>query len=568
MKTYIGATNIISSLGLSTSENFDNITKYYSGIKSLNDTTLLERPFLGATIDWQRVSDESAKRNIKGYTKIEQLLILSISDVLEKSGIELSENSCGLIFSTTKGNVDLLSSNSIPEDAYLFNMARNVASYFGYTREPIVVSNACISGVSAIILASRLIREGAFSNIIVAGADILTKFVVSGFMAFKSVSGNPCKPYDASRDGLSLGEGCGSLLITSNKALSNGVVVEGGSITNDANHISGPSRTGDGLSYAISQAMEETGIQISDISFINAHGTATPFNDEMESKAIKLSGLSSIPVNSLKPYIGHTLGASGVIESIICVEQLLSGIMLATKGFENLGVPEEIIVAGKHAMQPMQRCIKTASGFGGCNGAVILSLESNAKAIACNPSTNYEIVKSCCIENGKLIINGTQTYESSDEFATFIRNTFKALEAPNMKFYKMDDLCKLGYVAAEYLLKDVSYSPSEVAILMANNASSLDTDSKHQQIIEEHGDEGASPATFVYTLPNVVLGEICIRHKIMGENTFFVSNSKPSFLEDYAKAVLNRKEYKAVIYGWCNLLGEDYKVDLKLIERN
>ena len=91
-----------------------------------------------------------------------------------------------------------------------------------------------------------------------------------------------------------------------------------------------------------------------------------------------------------------------------------------------------------------------------------------------------------------------------------------------MKFYKMDNLCKLGYVAAEYLLKDTNYHPKEIGIILANASSSLDTDCKHQAIISKEGDKAASPAVFVYTLPNVVLGEICIRHKIQGENTFFV----------------------------------------------
>lgn len=89
-----------------------------------------------------------------------------------------------------------------------------------------------------------------------------------------------------------------------------------------------------------------------------------------------------------------------------------------------------------------------------------------------------------------------------------------------MKFYKMDDLCKLGYVAAEYLLKDKTFAPLEMGMLLANATSSLHTDIRHQQLIDQDGDRAASPAVFVYTLPNVVSGEICIRHKIQGETPF------------------------------------------------
>ncbi len=133
-----------------------------------------------------------------------------------------------------------------------------------------------------------------------------------------------------------------------------------------------------------------------------------------------------------------------------------------------------------------------------------------------------------------------------------------------MKFYKMDDLCKLGYVAAGYLLKDTAYQPEKIAILLANTSSSLDTDCKHQAIISKDGDAAASPAVFVYTLPNVVLGEICIRHKIQGENTFFVSQSyDEALLEDYARIVMAKGKLQTCIIGWCELFDGHYHAEFK-----
>ena len=125
---------------------------------------------------------------------------------------------------------------------------------------------------------------------------------------------------------------------------------------------------------AINQAMEEAGALPEDISFINAHGTATVYNDEMESKAIHLAGLAAVPVNSLKPYFGHTLGASGIIETILCIEQLKEGRYYGTLGYETLGVPMPITVYATHQPIPMKCCIKTASGFGGCNAALFRAL--------------------------------------------------------------------------------------------------------------------------------------------------------------------------------------------------
>lgn len=570
--TYIGATNVISSVGFTTDECFNALERYVSGNVPVDDPLFYERPFLAAQVDWQRLNATAQAAGLEGYTSIEKMMILSIKNVLEQSGISLARKDAAVIFSSTKGNVDLLSQNVevLDEGAYLWKMAQRVADYFNGYNKPEVVSNACISGVSAAVIASRLVREGVYKHIVVVGADILTLFVVSGFSAFKSVSSRPCTPYDANRDGLTLGEGCATILITSDRSLSCGIVVEGGAITNDANHISGPSRTGDGLCYAIQQAMEENELTTEEISFINAHGTATPFNDEMESKAIALAGLSTIPVNSLKPYFGHTLGASGVIEMVMCVEMLKHGVVIGTKGFAELGVPEPIVVSGEHQhIGNMVRCVKTASGFGGCNGAVVLALEEHSKEIKVKENGGTaQHIGSCQIADGKVVVDGCVVFEAGGDFAEFIRGAFKYLEAPNMKFYKMDNLCKLGYLAAEYLLKDKKYAPLELGLVLANRSSSLDTDINHQRILNEHSEAGASPAVFVYTLPNVVLGEVCIRHKIQGENTFFINENKSdSFLESYARMVLERNQYKAVIYGWCELLGNDYQAELVIIEK-
>lgn len=445
---------------------------------------------------------------------------------------------------------------------------RTNRAFFEAANQVEVISNACISGVSALVVAKRWIESGRYKRVIVAGGDILSHFITSGFLSFRSVSAHRCRPYDIQRDGLSLGEACGAVLLET-QGNANHIILSGGAISNDANHISGPSRTGDGLALAINQAMEEAGALPEDISFINAHGTATVYNDEMESKAIHLAGLSAVPVNSLKPYFGHTLGASGIIETILCIEQLKEGIYYGTLGYETLGVPMPITVYGTHQPMPMKCCIKTASGFGGCNAALVLSLpdahlkqktDSPASCKAAVESVNIVTIKPGVVENqGTAIVNSPET-----DFAPFIREAYKHLGENNMKFYKMDNLCKLGYVAAGYLLKDTNYQPKEIGIILANASASLDTDCRHQAIINKEEDKAASPAVFVYTLPNVVLGEICIRHKIQGENTFFVcQQSDTASLEDYARIVMAKGKLRTCIIGWCELLDGHYQAEFK-----
>ena len=571
---YITADALISSLGANIQENIAAIRKYRSGIAVHEAGLISDEPILAATIH-THLSDTAS------YTRLEQLFILTIQDILSRSGVNLADEDCGLILSTTKGNVDKLCNhpNEPEPQVYLWEMGRRIGEYFRAGRRVDVISNACISGLSALIVAKRWIESGRYRKVIVAGGDVLSHFITSGFLSFRSVSSEVCRPYDARRDGLNLGEACGAVLLSA-EGSDTDIILSGGAISNDANHISGPSRTGDGLYFAIRQAMEEASVAAEDISFVNAHGTATVYNDEMESKAIHLAGLEATPVNSLKSYFGHTLGASGVIESIVCIHELKEKILFGTLGYEEPGVSMPIRVQTTHQEMQMKHCIKTASGFGGCNAAIVLTVPEYQKPQKTVPEypkpqarmkspMTVHTTATVSIENATIHLNGEAVFSSSiPGFAPFIREAYKNTGGSNMKFYKMDDLCKLGYTAAEYLLKGKSFQPEEIGILLVNSASSLDTDIRHQVIINQEGDHAASPAAFVYTLPNVVAGEICIRHKIQGENTFFIEKEfQADKLEEYARIVMQKGKLKACITGWCDLLKEEYKADLKLIEQ-
>ena len=131
----------------------------------------------------------------------------------------------------------------------------------------------------------------------------------------------------------------------------------------------------------------------------------------------------------------------------------------------------------------------------------------------------------------------------------------------------MDNLCKLGYVTAGYLLRDFKYEPEEMGIILLNSSGSLDTDMEHERNISENGDAMASPAVFVYTLPNVVIGEICIRYQIKGENTFFISEGHESEnMTKYVQMAVSEANLHYCIVGWCELLGTRYRSSFSLME--
>ncbi len=488
MKVHIGATSIHTALG-----NLpDTMLAMNKGFSGLHYSECF-RMFAG-TVD---VCPHD------GYTRFESLLIEQLDVVIHQSGLDVSGEDVRLVISSTKGNVDMLAAagNYPPEQAFLDVSARSVAEHFGFAHAPLVVSNACISGLSALVVARNMLFSGQCRHIFVAGCDVLSEFITEGFASFKSISPNPCRPYDAERDGLTLGEACGAMLLTTDEALATlpRIYLAGGTVTNDANHISGPSRTGDGLYYAIDSAMKQAGVTPCDIAFINTHGTATRYNDEMESKAVAWAGLDATPLNSVKGYVGHTLGASGIVETIMCAEELRQGHIVGTKGFLSSDVPCRISVSAEGRAVEGRCCVKTASGFGGCNAAVVLDMEQRDAAL---PPTS----------EGEARVVGAYTLPRSPlPFAEFIRSEFKALGRVDMKFYKMSDMCKALYVAMERLLErrgidDVE--PTRRAIVLANRSASLDADLAHQRIVNQHLPAGASPAVFVYTLANVAAGEM------------------------------------------------------------
>ncbi len=367
--------NILSPIGLTTGDNFVQLKELVSGVKKQCNTSFSEDPFYASLFN--DINFHFKESINQAYTKFEKTLIASISDALQKSSIDTADKKCIFILSSTKGNISLLETEAYNKDLEnrisLSTSAKLVADHFHFTNKPIVISNACISGLLAIITGMRLIQSGQYENAVIAGSDVISKFVLSGFQSFQAISNNKCKPFDAARKGINLGEAAGTIILSSNKKNSLGIKISGGSVSNDANHISGPSRTGEELNFAIKKAMKEANLSSKEINFISAHGTATIFNDEMEANAITLANLQHVPVNSLKGYYGHTLGAAGIIESIISMYSLNENLVLPTLGFENPGVTKPINICTSLYKTPLQNCLKTGSGFGGCNAALVMS---------------------------------------------------------------------------------------------------------------------------------------------------------------------------------------------------
>ncbi|WP_417881895.1 beta-ketoacyl synthase N-terminal-like domain-containing protein [Xanthomarina gelatinilytica] len=383
IKAYLSYNNIISSLGFNSESVVKNIHNEVSGLQLIKDNKALPEPFYSALIDSEALEKAFLKLQPKtDYTRLEKMMITSLNEVVQSSKIKLNDR-VGLIVSTTKGNVDALDKNNpFPKErAYLSELGKNIQEFFKFENEAIVVSNACVSGILSVAIAKRYIQQNTYDHVFIVSGDVVTEFILSGFNSFQALSQEPCKPYDKNRTGINIGEVAASILVTksSENLAKEAVEILGESSCNDANHISGPSRTGEGLYRSIKLALDQANLTAQEIDYISAHGTATMFNDEMEAIAFNRMQLQKVPLNSLKGYFGHTLGASGLLETIVGMHSLYNNTLYVSKGFDTIGVTKPINVITKTTSRELKTFLKTASGFGGCNTAIILKKSNQTK---------------------------------------------------------------------------------------------------------------------------------------------------------------------------------------------
>lgn len=371
---YISQTNCITPLGFDVASNFEAVLAGKSAIKLSENYPMFDAVPLGEISNDEinhRFTEISPSQD---YSRLEKLLILALYPIIKEK--KITDKSI-LILSTTKGNITLLqNSETIVSTVYLGKLAQKVADFFGFKTEPIVVSNACVSGVLALSVAKRMMQFSDYDQAFVVAGDEVSEFVISGFNTFQALSAKLCKPYDKDREGINLGEAVAAAYLSKEKMAKNVAIIGEGSV-NDANHISGPSRTGEGLFRSMQSAFKEAEISPEQVGFISAHGTATIYNDEMESIAFERMNLRKIPVFSLKANFGHTLGASGLLESVLSIEALHRDLVLPSLGFQELGVSKPLIISEKVQSKKMNYCLKTASGFGGCNTAILFEKVEN-----------------------------------------------------------------------------------------------------------------------------------------------------------------------------------------------
>lgn len=389
MDIFITGIGTISCIGNNVDETYESLYNERTGINEIKiDENLYA--YLG------KIPDSNTKLknlyNLK-YSKSRTSILGSIAakEAFKQHQIR-KDIRTGLISGTSVGGMDLTEieyfnykrTEQINRNIYSHHpngvTSNEIALELGITDYVNTISTACSSAANAIMLGARLIRSKQLDRVVVGGTDSLTKFTYNGFKSLMILSNEWCKPFDKNRTGLNLGEGAGFIVLENNESMLKSNIkplgiLSGWANASDAYHQTASSPNGIGAAMSMKKALKSANLNISQIDYINAHGTATPNNDSSESNAILTIFDKNVPpFSSTKAYTGHTLAACGGIETIISILSIKNNVL-----FPNLNFHHPIEETGLLPIQSVtehkniQHILSNSFGFSGNNSTLIIS---------------------------------------------------------------------------------------------------------------------------------------------------------------------------------------------------
>jgi 3-oxoacyl-(acyl-carrier-protein) synthase len=392
-KVYVTGAGIITSLGDSIESNHNGLKEGRCSIGSLDyiSTKHADNLLFGEI----KLSNEQLKNilNLKdtGISRTSLLALYAINQAILDAGLndkDLKSMDTALIVGNTVGGMCL--TDELYKDAHQCDIGSEYTSAYecgsvgvflqaklGIRGIVNTINTACSSSANAIMYGTRLIKHGYAKRVIVGGTDSLAKFTINGFNALHILSPELCAPFDINRKGLNLGEGAAFLILEADKYIANKkklAEITGYGNANDAFHPSTLSENGDGPYLAMEKALKEAKLEPSDIDFINTHGTGTENNDEVESTAMLKLFNNKIPAfASTKSNIGHTLGASGAIEAVYCILNLLNQEIYPSLNFKQPIAGKGLIPEQSFTIKPIKNVMSNSFGFGGNCSSLIFS---------------------------------------------------------------------------------------------------------------------------------------------------------------------------------------------------
>lgn len=388
---YITGLGMISALGNNVQDNFLSLSQAKTGIGKIDHlATRYKDEFLAGEVKLSNKElSEIVSTSAYDYNRNTYLAMIAAKEAVTHSGIDTTDGlRTGLISSTTVAGMvitELHYKELFEKKDHLWvldthdcaDSTERIADYIGNIDYITTISTACSSSANAIMLGARMIKHGQLDRVVVGGVDALSKFTFNGFNTLMILDKEWCKPFDENRKGLNLGEGAAFLVIEGENALNKRkgkalAELIGYANTNDAYHQTASSPEGYGATLALQQTIAMSGLNPSDIDYINVHGTGTPNNDFSEGTAIKAIFGDNIPLfSSTKAYTGHTLAAAASIEAIISVLTLQNQMVFPNLNFKTPIADLNLTPVTKVLQVPVNTVLSNSFGFGGNCSALL-----------------------------------------------------------------------------------------------------------------------------------------------------------------------------------------------------
>jgi 3-oxoacyl-[acyl-carrier-protein] synthase II len=510
----ITGVGVVSALGVGAGATFARLCEGESGIRSL---TLFDTAGIAAHL----AGEVSGIGIAPGAERADALALLAAREALAQAQLPEDLGSVALALGTTAAGMPEteleLSKAAAAQDTAVWPRARRLLTHpLSYTARALereigafsrtsTVCSACSSGALALIFGVDWLQRGDAEVVLAGGVDPLCRMTYAGFNALGVLDAEPCRPFDVSRRGLTLGEGAGFLVLESEAhARERGAHVlawlSGWAVGAEAHHVTHPDETGARAAELIGEALSVAGRSATEVQYVNAHGTGTPANDAMEARAIARAfgeALTNVAVSSSKGQLGHTLGAAGAIEACICVLSLIEQRVPPTRGLEQPEAPELLHVPKTGRAFSLDAVVSNSFGFGGMDTVLLFEHALAPSRVRAERDTELVITAAATLGES----SGLPHVDISSE----VRDS---LDPERSRRFDSSTACaaRLG----ELLLRDAELDASNVGLVLGGAYGPVERSLKFLERIVSRGLRFAAPAEFPHLVNSASAGNVSI----------------------------------------------------------
>ena len=578
MNIAITGEGIVSAIGLNKQEVLSSLQEGRTGIGEMH---YLQSVHHELPVGEVKLSNEQMKETLgispgKVMSRTALMGMLAIQQALEDAGFTATPSENGMVLSrdtssepsrillvsgTTVGGMDIteLSYDRLsrqlergeslsPEDIELLkhhdcgNSTQQMADYFGIFDDVTTISTACSSAANAIMLGVRLLKMGRADVVVAGGTEALSRFHLNGFNSLMILDHEPCRPFDATRAGLNLGEGAAFVVLEPEEQAKARKVEPHAYLTGygnacDAFHQTASSENGEGAYLAMMEALQTAHLKPSDIQYVNAHGTGTPNNDQSESVSLHRVFGDKMPwVSSTKSFTGHTTSASGSIETVISILALQHHFVPGNLGWKNQMENGITPTLGESNAQ-LENVLCNSFGFGGNDTSLVISAKPKGDTIE-------DLLSRSVFEDLDLEIVSKVEIDSADQLAD-IKKYVKPLEAR-----RMGQLMKSSLLSSLEALQQAGIDCPD-AVITGTTYGCLENSERLLEEIKTEGEGMLKPTYFMQSTHNTISSNIAIKTHCHGYNVTYTQGNKslPWAILD-AEMLLANGKAKNVLVGW------------------